>query len=259
MTTGVVIFAFDSGSVSYTNMAAWSARRIQQHLGLPVSLVTDSGTANLDVFDHVIYQESRTNGSRNGNQWKNLDRCLAYHVSPYEQTLLLDADYVVCSDQLKVLFDSQQDILSMRWAHDASNRQDYKDLNYFGKHQMPSAWATVMYWRRSKAAELIFDMMSMVQQNWQHYKDIYGITERRFRNDYALAIASNTVTGHLGSWPEIPWQMTTVAEDCDLEMIDQDTFLIKYLDSQNRPRKARLHQQDFHAMNKQQLGAIIGS
>jgi hypothetical protein len=191
--------------------------------------------------------------------WKNLNRYRADEVTPYQETVLLDADYVVCSDQLATVFGCSQDLLSMRYAHDVTGRRDYRDLNWFGKAHMPSAWATVMYWKQSKTAELIFGMMGMIQQHWQHYKNIYGIADRRFRNDYALAIASNTVMGHVGHWPSLPWSMATVEADCKLSQIDHDRFEIHYQDQQNKLRKNILHGVDFHAMHKRQLGDIIAN
>lgn len=259
MTKGVVIFAFDVGDISYTNIAQWSAKRIQHYLGLPVCLITDQQPANADMFDHVVIAESAGNGYRDGTAWKNLGRHRAYQLSPYDHTVMLDADYVVASDQLNVLFDIDQDILSMRWAYDITGRRDYDDLNYMGRNRMPSSWATVMYWRRSTAAEMVFGMMEMIESNWQHYRNIYGITERRFRNDYALAIASNTVMGHQGQWPEIPWSMANVESDCVLSCLDDDVFEVCYRDSKQKLRKSLIAQQDFHAMDKRALEAIIGS
>jgi hypothetical protein len=257
MSQGVVIFAFDNQKVCYTDLAAWIAGRINKYLDLPVSLITDQ-QHNDPNFDQIIVVETPdVNGHHLGAPWRNLQRHRAYELSPYDQTLLLDADYVVCSDHLKTLFDSNQDLLSMRWAYDVTGRRDYADLNYFGANNMPSAWATVIYWRRSTAAALVFDMMAMIQKNWQHYKNIYGITERKYRNDYALAIASNTVMGHIGRWPEIPWSMATVEEDCDLVALDRDTFEIVFKNQSQKVRRLLLKGQDFHAMGKQKLGKLI--
>lgn len=251
MTRGVVIFAFDNNKTKYTSLASWSAARIQQYLNLPVTLVTDKTPVNSHIFDHVIVIDRPCpNGTRIGT-WYNQNRFLADRLTPYSQTLLLDADYVVASNQLLKLFDTNQDILAMRWAYDVTNRRDFTDLNYFGRNSMPSAWATVLYWRKSPGAKLIFDMIEMIQNHWGHYKNLYGIKERNFRNDYALSIALNTVMGHTGKWPTIPWTLATVDDDVDLAQINQDEFEIAYNDSHNRPCKISITRQDFHAMGKQ--------
>jgi len=259
MTKGILIFAHDSDDIKYTSFAAWSAKRIHRHLDIPVSLVTDRPLDIDHDFDQVITHHAGSNGFRHKTPWRNLDRFRAGEFSPYDQTILLDADYVVCSDQLSRLFDQQHDILSMRWAYDVTSRRDYSDLNFFGRHQMPSAWATVIYWKRSKAADLVFGMMEMIQINWQHYLELYGINDRKFRNDYALAIASNTVMGHTGSWPSIPWSLATVEDGCKLSQIDQDRFEVRYPDRHQKSKRVLLSDVDFHAMGKTQLGDIVGS
>lgn len=259
MTKGVVIFAFDNDTVQYTQFARWSAERIYRHLGLPVSIITDHDIEHTHAFDRILMTDRPpANGIRAGT-WFNRSRYMAYQLSPYDQSILLDADYVVASDCIAKLFDTNQPILAMRWAFDCTNRRDYQDLNFFGRHQMPSAWATIMYWRKSSEAQLVFRMMEMIEQNWNHYKNIYGITERKFRNDYALAIALNSVMGHTGTWPEIPWSLATVEDDVDIAMTDLDEFQLEYLDRENKKKKCTIKHMDLHVMNKQKLGEIIGS
>jgi hypothetical protein len=67
MTRGVLLFAHNNEQVNYGIMAYWCARRIAEHLAVPVSLVSDANTAkSLDhhspdwrqAFDHG----QRTNG-----------------------------------------------------------------------------------------------------------------------------------------------------------------------------------------------------
>jgi hypothetical protein len=259
MTKGVLLFAHDNGDVNYTAIAAWSASRIHQHLDVPVSLVTDQQLKFDHPFDQVIIAEAESNSHRKQAPWKNMGRYRAGELTPYDHTILLDVDYVVCSDQLRCLFNTDQCLVSMRWARDITGRIDDENLNYFGRHRMPSAWATVVSWKRSKIADHVFGMMQMIQQNWQHYLNLYGVSDPKFRNDFALAIASNTVWGHIGEWPSIPWTMSNVHEGVDLSQIDADEFTLRYIDQQTRPKTFNIKNMDFHAMCKQSLGEIVGS
>jgi hypothetical protein len=264
MTRGVVIFAHDSGRVKYTEFASWSAKRINRYLDLPVTIVTDSEDLDRSVFDQVIQKNPRANGSRDPGDgqlvdWLNLDRFCAWDLSPYDETLLLDADYLVSSAQLSCLFGCDQDILSMRWAYDITNRKTYEDMNFFGRHHQPSAWATVIYFKKTQTAKLVFDMMQMIQENWHHYRDLYGVSERRYRNDYSLAIASNNVMGHTGDWPCIPWSMANIESDCVIKQVDHDEFHISYRDSKTKERYISVRSQDLHVMNKTNLGDLVGT
>jgi hypothetical protein len=182
-----------------------------------------------------------------------------YNLSPYDETLVLDADYVVCSDQLNVLFDIPEDFLATRWAYDVTGLQTFNDLNWFGSNHMPMAWATVMRFNRGLLSKSVFDMMSMIRNNWQHYRDLYGISRSTYRNDHALSIALNTLHGHQGTWPSVPWSLATVVPDHRVECINDNTFKVCYKTSDNKLRHVIIADQDFHAMGKKHLGDIIAS
>ena len=266
MSKGALIFAYNNVAVDYQGMAAWSADNIRRHLDIPVCLVTDSVTdAIKNKFDQVVLVDSPATQQqryfrdyKTAGVWYNTNRVSAYDLSPYDHTLLLDADYVVASDQLKILFDIDQDFLAHRWASDISGNLAFKGNESFGTYKMPMYWATVVSFRRSKTAELIFDTMEMIRNNWEHYLQLYQVDEHTYRNDYALSIAMNLISGHTLSSSIIPWELATVTPETKLTQLDQDTYKIQYQDSNNKQKWLILNQ-DFHAMCKRDLGEIVGS
>jgi len=266
MTQGVLIFAFNNEHVDYLAMAAWSAKNIHRHLDLPVCVVTDRTDADkFQVFDHIIQTELPPNSHNRYFKdykkiaaWHNTTRVNAYDLSPWDHTLVLDADYVVASDQLLTLFLVDQDFLAHRWSHDVSGQLAFYDNNWFGLYRMPMWWATVMCFKRSKKAELIFGSMQMIRDYWEHYRLLYQIGETTYRNDYALSIAQNLVDGHGLDSPHIPWSLATVTPETQLSQIAPDTYKIQYESKESRP-KWMFVQQDFHAMGKQSLEAIVAN
>ena len=266
MTRGVLIFAFNNEQVDYVSMAAWSAKNIHRHLDLPVCLVTDVDVLNESQdFEQVIKTELPTSGQTRffkdyqaPGAWHNTTRVDAYELSPWDQTLVLDADYVVASDQLSVLFQADQDFLAHDRAYDLAGSLPFDDENSFGRYRMPMSWATVMFFRRSKKAQLIFDCMNMIRDNWNHYRQLYHISEHAYRNDHALSIAQNLVDGHGLCSRHIPWGLATVTPETRLEQVDTDTYKIQYQTSQSKMKWLSI-QQDFHAMNKKDLEIIIAN
>jgi hypothetical protein len=265
MKRGVVIFAYNSGDIDYQAMAAWSASRISKHLNLPTTLITDTPPNDTSSFQSVVITAAESGGTRYFSDigdnvvWYNGNRMDVYNLSPYDKTLVLDADYVVNSDQLNVLFDIPEDFLATRWAYDVTGVQTFDDLNYFGANRMPMAWATVMRFNRSRLSKHVFDMMSMVRNNWKHYCDLYGIARSTYRNDHALSIALNTLHGHQGHWPSVPWSLATVVPDHKLECVNDNTFKVCYKTSNGKLRHVTIADQDFHAMGKKHLGDIVAS
>jgi hypothetical protein len=268
MTTGALIFAFNNEQTDYLAMAEWSARRIRRHLDIPVAVVTDVGDANRNkAFDQVIPAVSESGGTRWFEDyaatvsWYNAGRTDAYNLTPWDQTLVLDADYVVCSDQLKRVLELPQDFLAHRNAIDAVRPYE-SFLESFGAGQFPMWWATVMMFRKSNTAQYIFDCMQMIRNNWQHYRDLYSIAEKNYRNDYALSIALGIVSGHTLAVDSIPWPLLSATPDTELTLQQHgqtELWHMKYRDQHNRPKTFGLFGQDFHAMGKSHLEKIIAS
>ena len=263
MTTGALIFAFNNEQTDYLSMAAWSAKNIHRHLGIPVAVVTDYENP-LGDFDYVINTQAHGGGQRYFSDydtnvtWHNTNRMDAYQLSPWDQTLVLDADYVIASAQLRTVLNSRQDFMCYRRAWDVTGLQTFEDLNYFGNHRMPMWWATVMMFRRSTASELLFDSMQMIRDNWTHYRNLYKNPVATYRNDHALSIALNTLNGHTLCVDEIPGTLASITPEHRLTQLDADSYRVDFLTPDKKARWITLTQ-DFHAMGKQQLGAIVAN
>jgi hypothetical protein len=249
MTTGALIFARNNKHTDYVAMAEWSAKNIKRHLGIETHIVTDDARTDAGTR-HFVDVGTVT--------WHNTNRMDAYRLSPWDRTLVLDADYVVASDQLRSLLDCNEDFLAHRWAYDVTDINNFEGLNWFGDVAMPMWWATVMVFNKSKQAELIFKTMAMIRDNWTHYRNIYKISNTTYRNDYALSIALLVVNGHTLDHNSIPWRLASLTPEHRLTQLDQDRYRVDFVDSKNKKKWMELRQ-DFHAMGKKHLGDIVAS
>jgi len=264
MTTGVLIFAFNNEHIDYLAMANWSAKNIRRHLNLPVAVVTNQLVPNNYFFEQVIQAAPEGNHSRKFDDqeenvtWYNGNRVDAYNLSPWPQTLVLDADYVVASDELKKVIAMPENFIAHKTAYDIVDQDNFSELNNFGNFNMPMWWATIMMFRRSAEAKMIFDCMTMIKNNWQHYRNLYGIARSTYRNDFALSIALGIVNGHTLNHTDIPWGLASVTPAHKLTQLEQDKYRVDFLTSDQKPRYITLSQ-DFHAMGKKHLGDIVAS
>ena len=249
MTTGALIFARNNEHTDYVAMARWSAQNIERHLGIPTHIITDDSRTD---------SGSRHFSDAGSATWHNTNRMDAYSLSPWDRTLVLDADYVVASDQLRGALDCNQDFLAHRWAYDITGCNNFEGLNYFGRVRMPMWWATVMVFNRSRQAKLIFDTMTMIRDHWTHYRRIYKNNTSTYRNDHALSIAMLIVNGHTLNHNQIPWQLASLTPEHRLSQIDHDRYRVDFVNSEGKARWLELCQ-DFHAMGKQQLGDIVAN
>lgn len=263
MKKGVVIFAFNNDLVDYRAMAQWSAKRIEKILKLPTTLITDQPCDSKD-FDQVIVVDSEFNNRKfyheyqSVTNWNNQNRFSAFRLTPYDQTLVLDADYVVNSDRLNLLYHSTNDFLCHKTALDVALSDQFHTANNFGAVNTPMFWATVLYFTKTVFAESVFFIIEMVKNNWPHYRHLYQISNSLYRNDHALSIAMHILDYFNVSGRQIPWNLLTTLPDYSLEQLDYCRWKITY-DLDQKKKFIILDNQDFHSLGKSQLGKIVAN
>jgi hypothetical protein len=99
--------------------------------------------------------------------------------------------------------------------------------------------------------------MNMVRDNWQHYRDLYGIQKATYRNDFALSIAIGIVSGHTFKVEEIPWALASVLPNSKLEKLSQDHYRLEYKNANSKHFQMTFGGYSFHAMGKRYLGDIV--
>jgi len=273
ITRGVLLFAFNSSKYEYTKMAEYNAKRVHAFLGLPTTLITDSKSKKSlktpDVFDKIKVIKADPNNKKDGVPWLNKGRYQAYALSPYDETLLLDVDYIINSDKLLKTFDfsdsfcchNETEILMWPGAPQES----------LSSYSYNSLWATVIMFKKSDRAKQIFDVMRMVQENYAHYANIHNFVNGVFRNDYALTLALKIVNGHTNNPSDfIPWRLVHIGKDSSIYAdkadcsIPEATPAYKYIDfntnftvmfdhwknSKLRKEYIKIQDMDFHIINK---------
>lgn len=263
MKTGAVMMAFNNEHYNYVQLAAWNADNIRRHLKIPVCLITDEIDVP-DKFDDVIRVEKPVPGQRyfpdvkSVGSWYNSSRCEVLEMSPYDRTLLLDADYVICSTSLKWALETNKPFLCFKNAYDITTTTDFSGLNSFGAHNYPMHWATVMIFDKCQHSKFIFDSMQMIRDHWDHYRNIYKIDRPTYRNDYALSIALGIVSGHTLAIEALPYQMTSIMPEHRLSKIDDNFYKVNFMKN-NRAQHLTFYNMDFHAMGKRDLGEFVGT
>ena len=214
---GVVLFAFNS-SVDYVAIADQTSQLIAHNLNLPITLITDLTSNPQFAYDQVIRIEQTDidNYRRTRDDqiitWRNADRYLVYKLSPYNETILMDTDYLVFDDNLNKLFDVEFDYLL---THRNQNLQG-PTVDIMGEQSLPFVWATVVLFRKTPKSQLFFNLISRIQNNYTYYRQLYNIRTDDFRNDYAFAIANTILNGYsIDGFKSIPGYMLSVNEKID--------------------------------------------
>lgn len=250
MDRGVILVAHNNGKEDYLKMAKYTASRVNKFLDLPVTLVTDRDTyTGGGDFEYVRYVEPDTSNTRKNSVWINKGRYKLYDLSPYDDTLVLDTDYLINSRQLLAAFTYNTDFMchkNVRWLmEDTGNEWILKD-------HILTNWATVLRFKKTSKTKQIFDLIKEIQENYKHYSNIYNFSEGPFRNDYALTIALKIVNGHhVGNDTFFWWRLLHVGLRIKVHRDSDTSYTLVTTDKRTgKEIYIKVKDIDFHMLNK---------
>lgn len=266
MNRGVILFAFNTEKFNYYKMAEYTAKRINHFLNLPVTVVTDEDSIKSATdynFDNIHIVDPDKNNKRDWGIWINKGRYQAYHLSPYEETILVDTDYLVNSNKLLKLFELNTDFC----CHDNTSFLMHPNApqELLSVYSFNTLWATVVKFNKSIRAKQIFECLEMVQKNFDHYANIHNFISATYRNDYALTLSVRIANGHVMSKNDvIPWNLMHVGKNTKVFKNNDGVFNTSYtvmFDNWNRGKIRKeyiiVNDMDFHVMAKDNFLELI--
>lgn len=283
MTQGIVFFAYNTEQINYVKLAIVAARYARRHLpDFPICLITSAG--DLDwferntpdseeliniAFDEVILAEpghqnnQRTHHDspwynfvsdfRNGNKHRVID------YSPYDQTLLMDIDYIIQNNQLRYVFDTDSAVTLFHDAKNLIGQPPAKEQQYLHSTGIPMLWSTVVYFdRRQELARMFFDLWAHVADNYEFYKFLYGFPGKMFRTDFCVSIAAHILNG-MGEGElieDFPHPMIYMSQKDDIAKINDADDWLYLANDREEPWEnslARIRGENVHVMNKRAI------
>ena len=261
MSKGILVFALNNEKINYVAQAIDLAKRAKRHCNLPTTIVTDCDVSN-PVFDKVIKineQGSTYKKYNNGSYaetltFRNLSRADAYDLTPYEETLILDTDIIICNSLFTNCFKQNKDLLMYNSAYDLIQKRDTEEFDWISESSVEFYWATCVYFKKSKTNKIFFELVKHIQENYQHYRMIYNILSATYRNDFAFSIAVHIMNNHSKGVlvGKMPGKLYYTTDQDYVINIDDDniTFVCE-----NTPLKTK--NTTVHAMNKFNLNEIF--
>jgi len=279
---GFLIHAYNNTEIDYGTMALCSSLLIKKNLSTnDVALVTNTDTLDwmikchgeslLDrAFDHIMMVDiDRNVPDRTFSDGRYTQKIIPYYntnrgnsldLSPFDETILLDADYMVLDSSFDTVWGCDEDILINRVA---TNLGFAKDLAGFdlrlNEKGIPLFWATAVFMRKSNRAETLFKLLNFIKENYSYYQNLYGfISSGYFRNDFAMSIAIHMLNGQLetDNVKSLPISNMLVATEYDdmVDFKDGTAFFI----SSGAEGNHQLHKvySNVHVMNKWAIGRM---
>lgn len=279
MSRGVVIYGINNDRVDYIQLAVMCAAFIKKNMpGVDIHLITDAGSKThqdskgcWSVDEHftsftvlpeseALFDNTRTYKDTRyyhvESKFKNESRSLVYDLSPFDETLLVDCDFLITNPVLNCCWGSVNDIMmnkqAVRLLHQPLNDAEVR-LGPFG---ITMYWATLIYFKKCKKAERLFRLVEHIKENWSFYCLTYEMPGRLYRNDYAFSIAIHILDGfkegdYVASLPD-PVLLTSADTDQFYD-IKSPTELRFFANDQKDTWKfyvSKLRNLNVHCMNK---------
>lgn len=284
---GILMFAHNNDEIDYFKLAVLNALLIQKHCKLKkdqIAVVTDQASydwackelgkrlINKAVKHLIFVEKDRQFKYSNIRVYKdtsltpkelsfyNRDRCDAYDLSPFEETILIDADYMILSNKLNDCWGHNNDLM-MSW--------DYKDICV--DRELPSLhrisplgitmyWATVVYFKKTEYVETFFNFVKHTRDNRDYYRDLYKLPGSIYRNDFSFSIGAHMISGLQDKGiPELPFKLYKSFDTDDIHSVESDNSIVLYLEKQRSPGDFILTKWtgvDLHIMNKWAINRI---
>jgi|TARA_B110000977_G_scaffold54150_1_gene73720 hypothetical protein len=279
MTTGVIFFAYNNSAVDYIKQAVYNAKLVKQHLGLSVTIVTDSVNYlkttypfYIQYVDNIIYQapdkvqfhQKSFHAGEHHNvmaDWKNTNRGSAYDLSPYDTTIILDTDYLINNSNFLKVLDQPNDLYIYQHSADISHSRIIKGFDAVSDETIDFYWATAVVFKKTDRIKKLFNLVNYIKEQYHYFRTLYRIPTKMFRNDYAFSIAIHMLNGHSKTeWPvALPGKMIYSSPEDDLLSIKDGTYKF-VLGNKYRPDKVNavtVTGTNIHIMNKLHLNDLI--
>jgi len=279
MSKGIIIFAQNNEYINYAEQACACAGYARKNLSLfdEICLITNTETLKSnkklinEYFDKVIVSDSfqpdnvrlfkDTTHITKYAPFKNMGRSEVYDLSPYDETLVIDADYFIMNNVLDQVWDSENDVMINCKYRDVSGRHK-ENIEYLDNFSIPMYWATVFYFKKSDFAENLFTLISHIKYNYKYYYYLYNCSGNLFRNDFAFSMALHILNGSVAfDVPSLPFNYLNNSFDLDdIYRVNSHNDIIMYCADAERITNhllSRFKNMDIHIMNKKAIERFI--
>ena len=276
---GFMMFAYNNEQLDYTQLAIVAAYAVKKYMpGMPVVLVTNQMSVDQcrerhgeeimrAAWDDIVmtnpdYQQNirlHHDGAYNSfnAQFTNTNKHDIYNLSPFNETILIDTDYLCGNDNLAKLFGGQHSVAMYRDAINLRCEEPYTTERWLHYAGIRMWWSTVVYWRKSEEAQHFFNVWSSVKQHWEYYRYLYKFPGSLYRTDYAASIAAHLSDGwqdggFIGRIP-LPMRYQDQRDDVVKILGPNHWVMLSNLPEEWKNVAVEIRGEDVHMMNKKSI------
>lgn len=181
MSNGFCLLAQNNKDTDYIRQAYALALSLHKYnKNQKISLITNDEIPIewQEPFDKIIPIPWSDDAEK--SEWKIENRWKVYHASPYDRTIVLEADMLITSN-----IEHWWNELSKRDLFFVSNVRTYRDeivtSNYYRKafiaNDLPNLYSAVHYFKKGDKAKEFYNLLEIVVNNWQLFYGKYAPNE----------------------------------------------------------------------------------
>jgi hypothetical protein len=205
MSKGFCLLAQNNSKTNYIRQAYALALSLHKYnKDQKISLITNDTvpTEWQSVFDQII--PIPWTDSAEDSDWKIQNRWKVYHASPYDETIVLEADMLILSN-----ITHWWNELAKRELFFVSNVRTYRDelvtSNYYRKtfvaNNLPNLYSALHYFKKGDTAKQFYDLLEVVVNNWALFYTKYATEE--YQNWCSIDVCAAVASKILGNETEI--------------------------------------------------------
>jgi len=199
MSKGYITLAQNSGKVDYIRQAyalALSIKNTQTDVTDFAICVEDADKVPekyRHAFDHII--EIPWGDAAEGEKWKIHNKWKYYYMSPFDETVILDADMIFTTD-----VSSWWDYLSTQDVHFTTTVHNYKGQiatsdwyrATFTQNELPNVYTAFFYFKQSDEAAQLFKLAEWIYNNWEkfYFENLPEARPKEVSGDVVFALAA---------------------------------------------------------------------
>lgn len=194
MSNGICLVAQNNNTTDYIRQAyALALSVLANSPRTNVSLITndDVNPTYQKVFDKII--PIPWGDSAKNNQWKIDNRWKVYHVTPYENTVVMDVDMLVL-DNISTIWQDFKKSPSLLFTKNVKTyRNELITSRYyrraFDSNNLPNAYSGLYQFSKSDETKTFFVLLDVIMQNWQTFYNKFAPNSRQDWCSVDLSVA----------------------------------------------------------------------
>lgn len=280
-TQGIVFFAYNTEQIDYIKLAIVAGRYAARHMpDKKLCLITDKHTYEwfnetsgddliASVFDDVVLvdpADTPNTREHHDSPWtsfvsdfKNGNKHKVIEYTPYDQTLLLDIDYIVQNNHLEYVFDSDDAVTLFREAEGLDGYPPALPQRYLSDAGVHMYWSTAVYFdKNNDLTKLFFELWEHIVDHYDFYRFLYAFPEGMYRTDFCVSIAAHILNGMgtgelIDSFPGKMINMSQFDDIAKINSIDDWVYVVNNQKENWKDSVTRISGENVHVMNKRAL------